>query len=617
MKQFGCLLLVASLGGASAMDYTHTDCSGGGGLCNLHGGKLTWEGEQCQDPEAKLQNPARCWQSTLEKAEAICNRHSDCVGVTRDNGGYEPRGGSPAYNPAAHEMWLKEIAGSCKLPVKGRNIGKHSLLVGELKNGTAASCCDWCKQTAACRAFTWLPEPISNCILKNDTQDVGPCGHGYEECISAYGNPPPPAPPSPGKSNWAVIVAGSSGYGNYRHQADACHAYQIMKAKGVPESNIILMAVDDVANDYYNPFKGKLFNKPTAAGVPGKDVYQGCNIDYKGGDVTPENFVKVLTGTGNGKVLKSTSADNVFVNFVDHGGVGLIGFPRSVMHKADLQGALQTMKEKEMFKRLVFYLEACESGSMFDGVNIPGVYALTAANPRESSWGTYCMPNDMVNGKHIGSCLGDEFSVHWMEDLDMESDSLETLEKQFKLVKTETGKSHVTQYSDLSFTNERISDFVGKGAGLSLRPTAASVQTAASSISVRELHLHNLYQTYHLASTSSERLAAGQALQAQLAEQQATEATFRRIAELSYPGDKEKQMAVRRLQESPENPTCEKDAHMAVRRSCSGKFDAGSGFAMQFQRVIVNICADVRRGLSLDLTAIARQACSDDTVLLV
>ena len=25
--------------------------------------------------------------------------------------------------------------------------------------------------------------------------------------------------------HWAVIVAGSSGYSNYRHQADTCHAY--------------------------------------------------------------------------------------------------------------------------------------------------------------------------------------------------------------------------------------------------------------------------------------------------------------------------------------------------------------------------------------------------------
>merc|ERR1712091_355165 len=105
------------------------------------------------------------------------------------------------------------------------------------------------------------------------------------------------------------------------------------------------MAVDDVANDGRNPFKGKLFNKPTADDVAGDDVYNGCIIDYKGSAVTPENFANVFTskatGAGNGKVLKSTSADNVFVNFVDHGGVGLIGFPRTVMHKRDLQAALQ------------------------------------------------------------------------------------------------------------------------------------------------------------------------------------------------------------------------------------------------------------------------------------
>ncbi|VVA38348.1 PREDICTED: vacuolar-processing enzyme, partial [Prunus dulcis] len=30
-------------------------------------------------------------------------------------------------------------------------------------------------------------------------------------------------------TRWAVLVAGSSGYGNYRHQADVCHAYQLLK----------------------------------------------------------------------------------------------------------------------------------------------------------------------------------------------------------------------------------------------------------------------------------------------------------------------------------------------------------------------------------------------------
>jgi glycosylphosphatidylinositol transamidase (GPIT) subunit GPI8 len=36
------------------------------------------------------------------------------------------------------------------------------------------------------------------------------------------------------KDHWAVLIAGSSGYGNYRHQSDVCHAYQVLKAGGFP-----------------------------------------------------------------------------------------------------------------------------------------------------------------------------------------------------------------------------------------------------------------------------------------------------------------------------------------------------------------------------------------------
>lgn len=50
-------------------------------------------------------------------------------------------------------------------------------------------------------------------------------------------------------------------------------------------------------------------------------------IDYKGKDVTPTNFINVITGNkaamagvGSGKVLESTAKDHVFINFVDHGG---------------------------------------------------------------------------------------------------------------------------------------------------------------------------------------------------------------------------------------------------------------------------------------------------------
>jgi hypothetical protein len=45
-----------------------------------------------------------------------------------------------------------------------------------------------------------------------------------------------------------------------------------VKKGGVPESNIILMMQDDIASDPENVFPGKMFNKPTAKGVPGVDV---------------------------------------------------------------------------------------------------------------------------------------------------------------------------------------------------------------------------------------------------------------------------------------------------------------------------------------------------------
>lgn len=77
---------------------------------------------------------------------------------------------------------------------------------------------------------------------------------------------------------------------------------------------------------------------------------------------------------------------------------------------------LQTMSGSGMFKELVFYLEACESGSMFAALpDDIRVYATAASNAHESSWGTYCMPEDVVDGQHVGACLGDLYSVSWME----------------------------------------------------------------------------------------------------------------------------------------------------------------------------------------------------------
>ena len=70
----------------------------------------------------------------------------------------------------------------------------------------------------------------------------------------------------------AVLIAGSSGYMNYRHQADVCHAYQILSNNGIPSEQIIVFMYDDIANNVQNPRKCEIINHPD-----GDDVYKNAS----------------------------------------------------------------------------------------------------------------------------------------------------------------------------------------------------------------------------------------------------------------------------------------------------------------------------------------------------
>ena len=61
-------------------------------------------------------------------------------------------------------------------------------------------------------------------------------------------------------NHWAVIMAGSTGYSNYRHQSDSAHAMKIMLQNGIPRDQIIHLAYDDIADNIRNPFPGQIFN---------------------------------------------------------------------------------------------------------------------------------------------------------------------------------------------------------------------------------------------------------------------------------------------------------------------------------------------------------------------
>uniref|UniRef100_A0A5S6R4Q7 legumain n=1 Tax=Trichuris muris TaxID=70415 RepID=A0A5S6R4Q7_TRIMR len=258
---------------------------------------------------------------------------------------------------------------------------------------------------------------------------------------------------------WALLVAGSNEWWNYRHQADVCHAFQILRNHGVPEERIVVMMYDDIAYNKENIWKGKIINHPK-----GKDVYNGVPKDYTGKDVTPKNFRNILLGLkeelrgiGSEKIIDSGPNDHIFINFVDHGARGLLAFPDNEMTVGELNETLWQMYERKRYGKMLIYVEACESGSMFHHT-LPSdieIFATTAANGHESSYACFY-------DKTLDTYLGDCYSVNWMENSDRANLNEETVEDQFKLVKKETNTSHVKQFGDQTVAKLPLAEFFGK-----------------------------------------------------------------------------------------------------------------------------------------------------------
>jgi hypothetical protein len=260
---------------------------------------------------------------------------------------------------------------------------------------------------------------------------------------------------------------------------------------------------------------------------------------------------------------------------------------------------------------------------MFDGMDVPGVYAVSAASPNEPSWGTFCGEESKIGNTTLNTCLADLFSANWIHDAERATagpSSSETLQDQFNNVKTLTNKSHVTQWGDKSFAAEPMSDFFGdKAENLMLLNTLMKgSRKPHGSIESRAADLHRLYTKYEITSSWEERLVASKQLELQLKFQYGAETVHWKLASIAYPGDEKAQKAARKKKHKPKHVDCELAGHEAIRQSCKDQFDANTGFALQFHQVIVNICHDIAElGLNLDITAAAMQACGKTPTVVV
>lgn len=404
-------------------------------------------------------------------------------------------------------------------------------------------------------------------------------------------------------TTWAVLVAGSRGYENYRHQADVCHAYQLLREGGIQDENIIVFMYNDVAFADENPRKGVLINTPD-----GPNVYHGVPKDYTGEDVNVKNLFAVILGNksattgGSGKVLRTGPDDHIFIYYSGHGGPGVLGMPTNPhVFADDLVNVLTEKHTLKTYKSLVIYLDSCESGSLFEGLLSQdlNIYATTATDAYHCNYVTYC-PGIFPNAapEDYETCLGNFFSISWMEE---SKEIAGTLREQMELIKEKTFPlaSRVEQYGNLRLNRNKLSTYFGKyppnanfssGKNKFLRSwSALGFVEDAQVVNQRDASLHHFWAKYLFAQDFDRKTKAHRDFVDLLGHGMYLENCFEFIGKLIF-GMKKGPEVLKTVRPSGEplvdDWTCLKTLVRTLEVHCGSLSQHG----MKYMRSIANIC---------------------------
>lgn len=255
------------------------------------------------------------------------------------------------------------------------------------------------------------------------------------------------------QDKWALLVASSKDWKNYRHQADILSVYQMIRERGYPDDHIILIMEDDLAQNPKNPFKGEV-----KTDLAESNLYQNFDIDYKMSDLTPTDIMNILSGKKNSRtpiVIESTDKDNILIFWSGHGTQAELCWGDEFMgvRKDMIGNTLRQMAKEKKYRKMLFLIEACYSGSIVKDILIPGALFITAANDKETS-----KADNFSN--QLGVWMTNRFTYGLREQL--ETDMSVPLRDLYYRLFINTIGSHVMVYNTANFGNihmNNISEF--------------------------------------------------------------------------------------------------------------------------------------------------------------
>lgn len=269
----------------------------------------------------------------------------------------------------------------------------------------------------------------------------------------------------PLSNNWALVIATSATWKNYRHQADALAHYQALKVNGFDDDHVVLITVDDLANAAENVRVGEVVNEPG-----GPNVRALAIPDYVGKSLTSTQVMAVLEGNTDPNlptVLHTQADDNVYVFMVGHGGFEgpYIGMDERSSDDVTAENFISPelfastvarMKLNNRFRRMLIAVDACHSGVLapaFEALAIPDVVLFAAAGEAESSFSANY-------SSQLAIWTADQFAFHLLKSV--RSPNLSIRELYTRLYEGVTG-SHVQIANQQAFgatTQIMLSEFV-------------------------------------------------------------------------------------------------------------------------------------------------------------
>ena len=252
---------------------------------------------------------------------------------------------------------------------------------------------------------------------------------------------------------YAVLVQGSNGWSNYRHEADVLSIYQMLKANGYSDDHIILVSADDCANASENIDKGAVRTDPN-----GKNLREGAVIDYRNADLTPQDICNILKGVKTDKtpvVLPADAGQNVLFFWSGHGrskavnGINEMAWrdlPTGQGMTADLLAqTLREMADNKQFRQVLVCLEPCYSANMGQALEgIPGVLAICSTGAYEQSFADSW-------SNELGVWMCDRFSRNLVGHVSENPDG--TYRDLYLYCAQHTLGSHVCIYNNVNFGN--------------------------------------------------------------------------------------------------------------------------------------------------------------------